>query len=360
MGCVIEAERSKLYPILFEPNLHEVIWGGKRLIEWKKLNGIEGITDNMHIGESWEVSAIPYSPSIVSNGTWAGYTLPDVVSRCPEAILGKIVARKYNNRLPLLVKLIDAEDNLSIQVHPSDAMAQREHNKMGKTEMWYILDAKPGAFLYAGFSKEITVEEYKKRVANGSICEVLAKHEVHKGDVFYLPAGRIHAICSGILLVEVQQSSDVTYRIFDYDRSGLDGGPRELHTELAAKALDFKVKDEYRTNYHEHENRANEIIESPFFSIRTLELTVKMHRDMIEFDSFVIAMSLEGKCRIKVRSTRDEILLHEGYSCLIPAAIADYDYIPVDGFCKVIESYINNKEDSFGEKFSQFFHLSSK
>ena len=355
MGCVIEAERRKLYPMLFEPNLREVVWGGSRLKQWKGLNGSGDMPDSMHIGESWEVSAVPSSSSIVSNGTWAGYSLPEVIMRRPETILGKEVARRYGNKLPLLVKFIDAREDLSIQVQPDDEMARREHNKLGKSEMWYILDAEPGAYLYAGFKKEISQEEYKERVKKGTITEVLARHEVSKGDVFYLPAGRVHAICSGILLAEVQQSSDVTYRIFDYNRKGLDGKPRELHTELASQAIDYEVYPEYKTEHREDVDAANELLNTPYFSIKVIETTKPFHRDMIKFDSFVILMCLEGDCKVRVRSTGDEVTIPEGYSCLIPAAVADYVVSPEQDFTKVLEAFINNRK-SIGRIIKDFFH----
>ena len=214
-----------LYPFLFHPNLHTVVWGGHRLQVYKGLQS----TDEP-IGESWEVSAVPSSTSIISNGSFAGRDIISVISEYPEDILGKAVNEKYHGQLPLLVKFIDAERDLSIQVHPNDEMAQREHGKMGKSEMWYVIKDDAGSHLYAGFKQEITPEEYQQRIADGTIIDVLADHQVKAGDVFYLPAGRIHAICGGILLAEVQQSSDVTYRIYDYNRPGMDGKPRELHT----------------------------------------------------------------------------------------------------------------------------------
>ena len=233
----------KLYPLLFEPNLHSVVWGGDQLRPYKGLAS----TDEP-IGESWEVSAVPSSTSIIANGTWKGKDLISVINEHPEAILGKAVHQKYHGQLPLLVKFIDAKRDLSIQVHPNDEMAQREHGKMGKSEMWYVIRADKGAHLYAGFKQEITPDEYQRRIEDGSITEVLADHQVKAGDVFYLPAGRVHAICGGIMLAEVQQSSDVTYRIYDYHRPGLDGKPRELHTALAAKALDYHVEKNYTTD----------------------------------------------------------------------------------------------------------------
>ena len=354
IGCVIESQRSKLYPFLFEPNLHEVVWGGKKLTAWK------GLTAKDHIGESWEVSCVEHSPSVIANGTWTGCTLNEVIDMHPEAILGREVCRRYNGKLPLLVKFIDAKADLSVQVHPDDEMAARLHEKNGKSEMWYVLDAEPGAFLYSGFKEKLSPEAYKRKVADGTIVDSLAKHEVKAGDVFYLPAGRVHAICSGILLAEVQQSSDVTYRIYDYNRLGLDGKPRELHTELAAEALNYQVEDEYRTAYSAGYNRANSVIDSPYFSVRVTGFSGTFHRNLIKYDSFVISMCLKGDCKIKIRSTGDEVVLHEGYSCLIPAAIADYDVTPLSARSKVLDAYINNMDRSLMHKVSRFLHISTK
>jgi len=360
IGCVIEASRNKLYPMLFKQNRKTLVWGT----------------------EDWTVSAVPNSESEVENGTWARYNLTEVISRHPQEILGKQVAAKYNNQLPLLTKIIDAHDDLSIQVHPNDEMAMREHGKFGKSEMWYVLDAAPGSYLYAGFKEHITPEEFKaiidaeskeksysseayrspEDVSLSSITSVLAKHEVKKGDVFYLPAGRVHAICGGIRLAEVQQSSDVTYRIYDYNRLGLDGQPRELHTELASQAIDFHVYPEYKTDHREDHERANELLNTPYFSIKVIETSRPFHRNMIKYDSFIISMCLEGDCKIRVRSTGDEVIVKEGTSCLIPAAVADYDIIPVPsseavvGSTKVLEAFINNKK-SIGRIISDFFHV---
>lgn len=336
IGCVIEASRNKLYPMLFKQNRKTLVWGT----------------------EDWTVSGVPNSESEVENGTWARYNLTEVISRRPEEILGRQTAIKYNNQLPLLAKIIDAHQDLSIQVHPNDEMAKREHNKFGKSEMWYILDAEPGAFLYAGFKEHITPEQYKERVANGTITDVLAKHEVHKGDVFYLPSGRVHAICGGIKLAEIQQSSDVTYRIFDYNRPGLDGKPRELHTELAAKAIDYTVYPEYKTQHEENIGEANEVLNTPFFSIKIVETNEPFHRNMIKYDSFIIIMNIGEPFTIRVRATGDEVLVPAESSCLIPAAIADYELIPAHGSAKIMEAFINNKK-SIGKTVKDFFHLFS-
>lgn len=350
-----------MYPLLFKPNLHPTVWGGKRLAAWKGLSAHEtSFAPDVPIGESWEVSAVPSSLSVIANGRWQGKTLAEIIEKFPEKTLGAVVAQRYGNALPLLVKFIDADSDLSIQVHPDDAMARRHHGKNGKTEMWYIIDAKPGAFLYAGFKRKLTSEEYVRMVADGTICDALARHEVRKGDVFYLPAGRVHAICGGILLAEVQQSSDVTYRIFDYNRMGMDGKPRELHTALASEALDFEVQDEYRTIYDDDERRANHCIDSPFFNVRVVELDAPFHRNLLKYDSFVITMCLKGDCLIKIRSTRQGVVLREGYSCFIPASIADYDVIPVNETTRLLDAYIDNKARSILSMATRFLHITDR
>ena len=236
----------------------------------------------------------------------------------------------------------------------------REHGKMGKSEMWYVIKADEGAHLYAGFKQEISPEEYQQRVSDGTITEVLADHKVKAGDVFYLPAGRVHAICGGILLAEVQQSSDVTYRIFDYNRLGMDGKPRELHTELAAKALDYHVEANYRTEYDSESDKAVHIIDTPYFDVRVMDIAKPFHRNLLKYDSFVISMCIEGDCKIRVRSTGEEVLLQEGHSTLIPAAIADYDVIPQKGNTRLLDAYIDNKNRSLSHKMTRFLHITNQ
>lgn len=345
------------YPFLFEPNLHPVVWGGHQITQWKQLP-----PSDQPIGESWEVSAVPGSESVIANGNLAGHSIVDVVRENPAEILGRKVADNYDNELPLLVKFIDARRDLSIQVHPNDEMAHRLHQKRGKTEMWYILGAQPGAFLYAGFKDEITPEEYRQRIADGTITDVLARHEVHVGDVFFLPAGRVHAICSGILLAEVQQSSDVTYRIFDYNRPGMDGKLRQLHTDLAAEALDFHVEQSYRTDYNYSSDRANLVVDSKYFSVRVIDVNAPFHRNLLKYDSFIITMCLKGDCRIRVRCTGDEIRLREGFSTFIPASIADYDIIPdnASGKCQLLDAFINNKPQDLTHLLSRFLHITDR
>ena len=342
---------ARFYPLLFQPNFHTVVWGGHQLRPYK---GLEP-TDEP-IGESWEVSAVPSSTSIINKGEWSGRDLVSDIREYPDAILGKTVNKKYGGQLPLLVKFIDAERDLSIQVHPNDEMARREHGKMGKSEMWYVIRADEGSHLYAGFRRQITPDEYERRIADGTITEVLADHPVKAGDVFYLPAGRIHAICGGILLAEVQQSSDVTYRIYDYNRPGMDGKPRELHTELAAKALDYRVERNYRTEYTETDNRAVQIIDSPYFDVRVMEITTPFHRNLLKYDSFIITMCISGDCKIRVRSNSDEITLREGHSTLIPAAIADYDVLPLGRSTRLLDAFIDNMDRSLNGRMTRFLH----
>ncbi len=340
----------KNYPLLFEPNLHAVVWGGNAIAPWKGLPA-----PSEPIGESWEVSCVPQSVSVIANGPLQGKPLNKVISDNPAAFLGTKVANAYNNELPLLVKFIDARGDLSIQVHPNDEMAARVHGKRGKTEMWYIIDAQPGAYLYAGFSEQLAplgtdgkvdraqaMARYKQLVSDGTITSVLAKHEVKTGDVFYLPAGRVHAICSGILLAEVQQSSDVTYRIFDYNRPGMDGKPRELHTALAAEALDYNVYADYRTVCDVRPESDNKVIESNFFNVRLLDFTEQIAADRTAADSFVILMALHGSCTIRLSNGTDAVTLREGYSALIPADSACYTLAKCSNSnkCQVLEAYI--------------------
>lgn len=336
IGCEIASKVNQLYPMLFKPNLHTLVWGT----------------------EEWNASGIESSPSVIENGCWAGMPLPTLIAMKSKEILGNRVAEKYGNELPLLTKIIDAKKDLSIQVHPDDEMAHRLHQKNGKTEMWYIIDAEPGSCIYAGFKQHLSPEQYRRMVEDGTIVEALARHEVKKGDVFFLPAGRVHAICGGIKLAEVQQSSDVTYRIYDYNRLGLDGKPRELHTELAAQAINYEVLDEYKTDYEQLENNSTHCIDSEFFSVRVIDVAETFHRNLIKFDSFIIALAVEGTCKIRIRSTKAEAIIGEGYACLIPALLADYDIIPINGKVKLLEAFIDNKDGSLLSRVSKFFHLS--
>lgn len=341
-------EMPMIYPLLFQPNLHALVWGGHKLKPYKGLPA-----DEEPVGESWEVSAVEKSPSIVANGPLRGESLLDVVKSWGSNLLGTEICQKYDGQLPLLVKFIDAQRDLSIQVHPNDELARRRHGGFGKTEMWYIIHAEPGACLYSGMSQQITPEEYEARIADGTICDVLAKHEVKAGDVFYMPAGRVHAICSGIVLAEVQQTSDLTYRIFDYNRLGLDGKPRELHTAWAKDAIDYSVEQDYRTHYVAQPNSANLLIDSPFFTVSRLDVAAPFRRDLRPSDSFVIGMCMSGDCEIRLQSNLEQVApelrtfqLREGDTCLIPAKLADYEIVPRNNQneTKILEAYIDTNK----------------
>ncbi len=321
-----EQQKMNVYPLLFEPNLHELVWGGNRL---EALKGLR--PDGLAIGESWEISNIPGNESVIANGEYAGLTLGELIQKAGAELVGKTVFRRHGNEFPLLVKFIDAAHDLSIQVHPNDTLAQARHGKLGKTEMWYVMHAEPGASLLAGFSQEITKEEYERRVADGSIVDVLARHPVKAGDVFFIPAGRVHAICGGILLCEIQQSSDVTYRLFDYNRMGLDGKPRELHTQLAKDAIDFHVYPQYRTPYEAVSEGWVRIVDCPYFAVNVLATSSNLTRNLRSEGSFVTLSSLQGNA-IVTGSHGNQISLPMGMSCLIPASVADYTIASADGF----------------------------
>lgn len=341
-------------PFLFSPLLRYRIWGGNRIPSWK------GCAVDVPVGESWEVCGLTGDSSVISNGEYAGQSLASVIEKYPVEILGHSVVERYGCKLPLLAKFIDAKADLSIQVHPNDDMALREHGSLGKTEMWYVVDAVPDACLYAGFRREITPEEYKAKVADGSITDVLARHNVKTGDVFYIPAGRVHAVCSGVLIAEIQQSSDITYRIFDYNRKDKDGKERELHTELAAQALDYQVEKEYRTEYSQNSQKANHCVDSPFFSVRVVDAESPFHRNLLKYDSFVISMCVKGSCEIRTRQGGEPVVLKEGFSCLIPASVADYDIVPIGGAVRLLDAYIDNMDRSLLGMASRFLHLSYK
>ncbi|HOV71793.1 MAG TPA: class I mannose-6-phosphate isomerase, partial [Dysgonamonadaceae bacterium] len=229
-----------LYPLKFNPILKPVIWGGSDICKFKHITPlIDGI------GESWEISGVKGHISIISNGELAGTSLEELLLKEKSRLVGEKIYEKYGNTFPLLIKFIDARDNLSIQVHPDDELAKKRHNSFGKTEMWYVINASPDAFLYSGFEKGITPDEYVERIKNDTFIETLKKHYVKPGDVFFIPAGRVHAIGAGCFIAEIQQTSDITYRIYDYNRKDADGNPRELHTELAKDAIDYTVYPSY-------------------------------------------------------------------------------------------------------------------
>jgi mannose-6-phosphate isomerase len=283
-----------MYPLKFEPIFKTIVWGGEKIAPYK---GVE--TEQEHIGESWELSGVKGNESVVANGALKGRTIADLVKEYKGRLVGEHVYANTGDEFPLLIKFIDALSDLSVQVHPNDELAAVRHNgSKGKTEMWYVVDAEPGAHLLAGMTEEITPEEYEQRVADGTITEVLARHDVHPGDVFFLPAGRIHAICGGCFIAEIQQTSDITYRIFDYNRPGLDGKPRQLHTQEAKDVIDYKVYPSYKTEYERRENEEMEVVSCPYFTTSVFELSEAVEKDLSGLQAvpgnFYIVMGLEG------------------------------------------------------------------
>lgn len=303
-----------MYPLKFNPILKSMIWGGDKLRQYKAIS-----TDQTNIGESWELSGVPGNESVVSNGEFAGKTITELIAEYGSDLLGRKVFETYGENFPLLIKFIDARDDLSIQVHPDDAMAQAVHGQpFGKTEMWYVVSADKDAHLMSGLSAEITPEEYVLRVENNTITDVLCDYKVQSGDVFFLPAGRIHSIGKGCFIAEIQQTSDLTYRIYDFGRLGLDGKPRQLHTELAKESIDYAVSEDYRTAYTSVQNEDIPLVECEYFKTHLLDLTEPMSVEVNSKDSFMVLICLEGKGELQ-DPEGNVIALKQGETVLIPA-----------------------------------------
>lgn len=323
---------SILYPLKFKPILKPMIWGGNEIASFKQIE-----TAETNIGESWEISGVKGNVSIVSEGELQGKSLEELISAYQDRLVGKSIYQKFGNTFPLLIKFIDAKNDLSIQVHPDDRLAQKRHNSFGKTEMWYVISATLKAFLYSGFEQQITPEEYVEKVKNNTFTETLKKYSVKSGDVFYLPAGRVHAIGAGCFVAEIQQTSDVTYRIYDYNRTDANGNPRELHTEWAKDAIDYTVHPTYKTEYTSAKNQATRLASGDYFETHLLELDATLPRNYSAIDSFVILICIEGHCNIQTSS--DTIFtLSQGETMLIPAKIQNLTIIPSES-CKIIETY---------------------
>ncbi len=319
----------------FKPILKTLVWGGEKIVPFK---GIK--TKQEHVGESWEVSDVPGDESIVEGGPYDGRSLTELVKEFKGRLVGEKVYASSPDVFPLLFKFIDAEGDLSIQVHPDDALAARLHGPgfNGKTEMWYVVDAAPGAHLFSGLSKEITPEQYEKMVEDGSITDALARYDVHPGDVFFLPAGRIHAICSGCFIAEIQQTSDLTYRIYDYKRLGLDGKPRQLHTEQAKLAIDYRVLPDYRTRWQPRLNERVELVKCKYFTTSIFDLTQAVEEDLSGVDSFVVVMCIEGSGTLS--SDGSSLRLSRGATVLVPAENKQLRLAP-DGKVKFLCSWID-------------------
>ena len=292
--------------------------------------------------ETWVVSAVKDSESVVLNGEDKGLTLPEVVQRYGADFLGKNNASRFGSDFPLLIKFIDAQQDLSIQVHPNDELSARRHGKMGKNEMWYVIDADRGSQLIAGFRREVAVEDYARKVADGSIEDDLCRVPVAPGDCFFIPAGRVHGIGAGMLIAEIQQTSDVTYRIYDYLRRDRDGNQRELHTELALEAIDFQdITDDPKVHYTEARDAAVSLVSTPYFVTSELKLTHTLRRDYDTSDSFHVYMCIDGACCF-LSPEGNGVFLHDGEALVVPACIKSVTIIP-DVTVKLLESYVDSK-----------------
>ena len=318
----------------FAPLLMSLVWGGEKIAPYK---GIE--TAQKNIGESWEISAVPGKETLVSEGRFAGRSITSLAEEFKGALLGEKVYAATGAQFPLLIKFIDAKADLSIQVHPDDALAAVRHNgSKGKTEMWYVVGADKDAHLLSGLSQAITPAEYERRVADDSITEVLARYNVAPGDVFFLPAGRIHAICSGCFIAEIQQTSDITYRIYDYGRLGLDGKPRQLHTEQAKDAIDYTVHPDYRTPYTPALNQEVRLVSCPYFTTSLWDLSQPVRKDLSSLDSFVVVMCLAGEATLATEES--QVTVRQGETVLVPATARFLSLTPASSSAKLLTACI--------------------
>ena len=324
-----------MYPLKFEPILKQTLWGGDKIVPFKHLS------DNLTgVGESWEISGVEDNESVVANGPDKGLTLTDMVRKYRGELVGEENYARFGNKFPLLIKFIDAKQDLSIQVHPNDELAKKRHNSMGKTEMWYVVDADKGAKLRSGFSEQITPKEYKERVYNNTITDVLQEYEIHPGDVFFLPAGRIHSIGAGAFIAEIQQTSDITELIYDFNRTDANGKTRELHTDLAREAINYEVLDDYRTKYDAVKDEPVELVACPYFTTSIYDMTEEISCDYSELDSFVIFICIEGVCKLK-DNENNELTLRAGETVLLPASTEDVTITPEEGgSVKILETYV--------------------
>jgi mannose-6-phosphate isomerase len=322
-----------LYPFKFQPILKSKIWGGRKLetILNKDISALE------NCGESWEISGVGEEQSVVENGFLSENEINELVETYMGDLVGEHVFEKFGNQFPLLFKFIDANDFLSVQVHPNDALALRRHQCFGKTEMWYVLDAAPEAFLISGFNQPTTKESYLEALNQGKIKDILRFEKVEKGDVFFIPAGRVHAIGPGIVLAEIQQTSDVTYRIYDWGRTDEKGESRELHTDLALDAIDFTLSTSSKLHVKGDLNKTEELVGCPYFVTNRLVFDKKVEKVYAAIDSFVVYMCLDGSFTLHYEDSSMNV--KKGETILIPAAIMEVTLIPHET-TTVLEVYI--------------------
>ena len=325
---------KNLYPLKFAPIYMDKIWGGQKI----KTDLGKDFGNLPNCGESWEISGVSGHVSLVSEGFLAGNSLEELIEVYMGDLVGDRVYEKFSVEFPLLIKFIDANDDLSVQVHPNDQMARERHQAYGKTEMWYVLQADPGAKLNVGFNKPVDANEYLQKLSSGELMDILNFTEVKPGDIFFMPAGRVHAIGKGILLAEIQQTSDITYRIFDYDRKDAEGNERELHTDLALEAIDFTWHKDFRTEYVPEPNKSREVVSCDYFKTSILEFDHPLEKDIYELDSFVIYICVEGE--YEIAGTETPVRAKKGETVLIPASMHQFALKPVSGKVKLLEVHV--------------------
>ncbi len=323
------------YPLKFQPILKEKIWGGKKI---KTILHKTSVSDN--IGESWELSGLQNNVSIVSEGRFKEVTLNKLISEYKELLLGKSIYNKFGNRFPLLIKFIDASDDLSVQVHPDDKTARKLYGQNGKNELWYILESEKDAELIVGLKKTITLESFKEAIKNHTLTDKLNSEKVKRGDVFYIPSGRIHAIKKGVMLTEIQQPSDITYRIYDWDRKGLDGNYRELHIDEACKVADLKAKTYYKSEYEHAENEFVTCEANQNFTVNILNFNKEIRKNYSETDSFIVFICTKGAFRLLY--SEKEVRVIFGETVLLPAVLKNITLIP-ETESELLEVYIEVK-----------------
>lgn len=314
-------DENKLYPLKFKPIIKDLIWGGN------KLGSVLGkkVKPDTKAGESWEISGVQGNLSVVSEGWLKGNNIEEIVEIYMGDLVGEKVYDRFGVEFPLLIKFIDAADDLSIQVHPDDELAKERHNAYGKTEMWYVMDAESNSKLIVGFNQEMDADKYQDAIAAGNLPEYMNFEEVKEGSVFFMPAGRVHAIGKGILLAEIQQCSHITYRLFDWNRKDKNGKGRELHTELALDAIDFSNTDSYQTDYKKPTEGQAILADCPYFHTNLLCTKTQLNRVYYNLDSFVIYMCTKGEAEIITITDKQSTKLQKGEVCLLPAIFKDVD-----------------------------------
>lgn len=314
---------KSLYPIRFKPIYKELVWGGEILREAYGKTEAPKMT-----GESWEISCVKDNISVVSNGFLAGNTLEEIIEIYMGDMVGDRNFENFGTFFPILTKFIHSNDNLSVQVHPGDDYAMEHHGENGKTEMWYILEAEKDARLIVGFNRNLDREGFLKALNSGTLVEMLNFEPVQKGDVIFMPTGRVHALGPGIVLAEIQQTSDMTYRIYDWDRKDANGNGRELHIDHALNVMDYKRQEGYKTNYTPLMNNTVELVDCPYFTTRYMQFDQPVEKDYILIDSFVIYMCMEGSVEVHHPGGVPEAL-QKGDTILIPASLKEITLIPL-------------------------------